>query len=522
MRIRMSPSMGLMLWLSGCVLQAAAASAPWPALPNVGTPSPPGRAAVYLTSADLQQTLARQPDLSFRPGPGQGQTAIVVDASRRYQTLTAGFGVALNDTAAYLLKDALSPAASEQAMKLLFSPVDGIGLSYVRLGLGGTDYNATAQPYTYDDLPPGQSDPQLQSFSLDHDRAYIIPAARQALRLNPEVVFTTSPWSPPAWMKTDDQIVPSGAFSSRLRPDAYEAWAQYFVKFLKGYDEAGIHFAQVSLQNEPLNSLLTPLIKLEGGSGIPGLYLPPYDALALLRDHLHPALQANGLRPRILIWDYLWGSASPYIPDLLSWDPADVGGLAWHCYFGDPSVMSHNHVLYGLPQYETECASKLSTIEPAQTAIRALNNWAEGVQLWGAAVDTHGGPKFGSGCIGIPFSPFAGQDCTAPVTVDQQAASFTLTADFWALAQFSRFIRNGAIRIDATGLASCNRGIQCGLEGTAFLDPDGTRVLVMTSHDGHEVGFSVTEGDEHVDGTVPEGAIVTLVWRAPGRALRVQ
>ncbi|MFX5884956.1 hypothetical protein ABTE50_19165, partial [Acinetobacter baumannii] len=78
--------------------------------------------------ADLQQTLARQPDLSFRPGPGQGQTAIVVDASRRYQTLTAGFGVALNDTAAYLLKDALSPAASEQAMKLLFSPVDGIGL----------------------------------------------------------------------------------------------------------------------------------------------------------------------------------------------------------------------------------------------------------------------------------------------------------------------------------------------------------------------------------------------------------
>ncbi len=494
---------------------AGTARARLPVMPAIGDPPPQGAAAVYLTTADLSQTLNRQADLPFKPGAGGGDSAITIDPANRYQTLSAGFGVALNDTAAWLLKRALPPATGDQAMKLLFSPQEGIGLSYVRVGLGGTDYNASAQPYTYDDLPPGQSDPQLLSFSLDHDRTAIIPAAQQALRLNPDIVFTTSPWSPPAWMKTEGQIVPSGAFSSRLKPDGYEPWAQYFVRFLKGYDAAGIHFSQVSLQNEPYNSLFTPLIRLEGGSGIPGLYLPPYDALVFLRDHLQPALAANDIKTQILIWDFLWNGASPYIPYLMSRDGGQVDALAYHCYFGDPSVMSSNHALYGLPQFETECASKLSTIEPAQMAIRSLNNWAEGIQLWGAAVDTAGGPKFGSGCVGIPFSPFAGQDCTAPVTVDTQTGTFTLTSDFWALAQFSRFIRNGAQRIEATRLATCTRGIQCGLEGTAFVDRDGTRVLVLTTNDGRDASFSVTEGNRHLDYTIPAGAIATLVWRAP-------
>lgn len=462
--------------------------------------------AVYLTTANLDKTLERQADLHFAQGTGSDGTRILVDATQHYQTLSAGFGVALTDTSAWLLQVVLPPVLRDRAMAQLFSPDTGIGLSYLRVGMGGTDYNVSRQPYTYDDLPAGETDPELKHFSLDHDRAYIIPALQQALGLNPDMVFTTSPWSPPAWMKSDGQLVPTTPLSM-LKSDAFAPWAQYFVKFVQGYAEAGIHFDHISIQNEPLNPLILP--------GIPGMLLPPHDAISFVNNHLAPAFKANDINSKIMVWDFSWELDATYIPLVMAGAGSQIGALAYHCYLSDPTSMSFYQALYGLPQYETECSSKLSNIEPAQMMIRALNNWAEGVQLWNAALDTTGGPKFGAGCVGQPGTAFSGQDCIAPVTVDMEKRTYALSSDYWALAHFSKFIRKGARRIASNGLAICYGGPQaqpCALEGTAFENVDGSRVLVLNTSNGKEASFTLTDNDKHVTYTLPAGATATLIW----------
>ncbi len=470
--------------------------------------------AVYVTTSDLSKTLERQQDLRFQEGPGRGLGNVSIDATQKYQTLSAGFGIALTDSSAWLLREMLPPKLRNGAMAALFSPTKGIGLTYLRVGIGGTDYNVSRQPYTYDDLPPGQTDPNLTHFSMMHDQAYIIPAVQQALRLNPDIVMTASPWSPPAWMKTDGQLVPLTPLSF-LKRDAFAPWAQYLVKFLQGYEAAGIHIDHMSIQNEPLNTVLAPAATLVGGF-IPGMTLLPNDAITLINDHLAPAFRGNGITSKITIWDYAYDQGLAYIPLVMLLAGNNVGAIAYHCYVSDAGAMSITRALYNLPLYETECSSKLNNIEPAQAAIRALNNHAEGVQLWNAALDPQGGPKFGGGCKGLPTMKYAGVECTAPITVNPETRTYTLTSDYWALAHFSKFIKLGARRIDSRGLQVCLSGLvtlPCGLEGTAFENPDGARVLVVTTNNGQPSAFTLTENGRHVSYTLPAGATATFVWR---------
>jgi glucosylceramidase len=196
----------------------------------------------------------------------------------------------------------------------------------------------------------------------------------------------------------------------------------------------------------------------------------------------------------------------------------DVAGIAEHCYFSDHQSMQAMHS--GYPEQlllETECSSYLSSIYPAQMAIRVLRNGGQGVQLWNAAIDQHFGPKIGNGCRGIA-GPWQGKDCIAPVIVNTATHSYSLTSDYWALAQFSKFVQLGAKRIDSTDPSSCTTspagGAQCGLEDVAFRNPDGSRVLIATAHDGKAHTLSVTEGGAHFSYVVPDGATVTFVWPA--------
>lgn len=109
----------------------------------------------------------------------------------------------------------------------------------------------------------------------------------------------------------------------------------------------------------------------------------------------------------------------------------------------------------------------------------------------------------------------AGVECTAPITVDPATRTYTLSDDYWALAHFSKFIKLGAHRIDSSGLASCLSGlvtVPCGLEGTAFENPDGSRVMVVTTVDQPST-FTITESGRRVRYTLPAGATATCVWR---------
>jgi hypothetical protein len=243
--------------------------------------------------------------------------------------------------------------------------------------------------------------------------------------------------------------------------------------------------------------------------------------LAALTTSSTPALRAAGLDPGILAYDFFYNVSESYIPVVMGIAGPEVGGLAYHPYFSDASSMTIEHAAFPHEaEFETECASTLSNIEPAQMAIRALRNFAQGVQLWNAALDQNFGPKIGNGRKGIT-GPHAGQDCIAPVIVNTTTHTYRLTSDFWALAQFSKFIHIGARRIYSTTPSTCTDGPAapppCGLEDVAFENPDGTQVLVATSNDGQPHTLTVTENGQHFSYLVPDGAIGTFVWGASPR-----
>jgi glucosylceramidase len=488
------------------------------AAPGTGKPRRPAtrpaapRVAVYLTTRDLRRTLARQHDLAFRRGMPGGADDVLVDPAARFQSLSAGFGLAMTDTSAYLLRTSLSARLRNEVMRRLFSRRSGIGLSFLRVPIGGSDYIVGA-PYTYDDLPAGRSDPTLAHFSLAHDRPYILPMIRTALALNPSISVMANPWTPPAWMKTDDTLITRTGPLGTLLPQYYETFADYLVKFLAGYRAAGVRIGYLGVQNEPL----TPLLLV---AGIPESYLGPQEEGLLIRDHVAPALKRARLSPAILAYDDGFQRSEAYVPVVMGLAGADVGGLAYHCYLSDATSMSIEHARYPLqPAFETECSSKLSNIEPAQMAIRSLRNWAQGVQLWNVALNQQLGPKIGSGCAGIPGTgPNAGKDCIAPVIVNTVTHRYSLTSDYWALAQFSKFIQLGARRIDSTTPSTCfdmpTPPPPCGLEDVAFRNPDGSQVLVATSNDGRSHTLTVTEHGQSFSYTVPDGATVTFVWSA--------
>ena len=196
-----------------------------------------------------------------------------------------------------------------------------------------------------------------------------------------------------------------------------------------------------------------------------------------------------------------------------------MAGLAYHCYLSDPSSMAAEQARSQTQlELETACSSRLSNIAPAQMAIRSLRNWAHGVQLWNAALDQNLGPKIGHGCQGIT-PPYAGQQCLAPVIVDTRRHSYRLTSDFWALAHFSKFIHLGAQRIDSTTPAACSDspagGYACGAEDVAFRNPDGSQVVVASTHDGTAHTLDVVEQNRSFSYQLADGATISFVWPAP-------
>jgi glucosylceramidase len=248
-------------------------------------PGAPGGSSVEVvqTNADLSQRLTRMPDVHFRFSPARGVPVIHVDEAHRYQAIR-GFGAAMTDTSAWLLNQ-LPAATRATVMEKLFGAA-GIHLSFIRLPIGASDFTARGVPYSYDDLPPGRSDPGLIRFSIAHDRAYILPALREMLTINPEVQILASLWSAPGWMKANgslDNLRERGT----VLPSAYGALARYFVRFIEAYASAGVPVQAVTPQNEP--GLPT---------GFPGMSFPEPTEARFIAHYLAPALRVQGCRPR--------------------------------------------------------------------------------------------------------------------------------------------------------------------------------------------------------------------------------
>ncbi len=455
--------------------------------------------SVVQTDPALSRYLTPLPSLAFSPVQPTGVPVIDVNARARYQQF-AGLGAAMTDSSAWLIYDQISPVARLALMQDLFGPA-GIRLNFLRVPMGASDFTVSAQPYSYDDLPPGQSDPSLANFSIAHDLSYIIPALRQALAVNPGLELLANPWSPPAWMKVNDSLDnPGGA--GTLLPSAYGPLAGYFVKFLEAYASYGVPIAAVTPQNEPSSG--------GGGTGYPGLTLPEANEAQFIAQNLAPVLSAAGLHTKIYGNDLSWSSSA--YADALASGPAagDLAGISWHCYFGAPTVMSQFHQQDpGLDQIVNECSPEIRSFGAPEFLISSLRNWASVVTVWNVALNPQGRPKeTPNGCPG----------CQGVVTINQGAHNFSFGNEYYQLGQVSSFVRPGATRIDSQnfvtyGVNGSNVAtISPGLDDVAFVNPDGSEVLIAYNNSMAPIAFAVQSNGGYFTYTIPAQAMTTFAW----------
>ncbi|HEV3053290.1 MAG TPA: hypothetical protein VGX45_01450, partial [Solirubrobacteraceae bacterium] len=381
---------------------------------------------VVQTSIDLSQRMAQLPDLDFgTSAPPSGTPVIAVNEKTSYQRIT-GIGAAMTDSSAWLIEKQLLPTARADLLNQLFAGYPaGIGISFLRVPMGASDFTQTGKSYSYDDLPPGQSDPTLKHFSIAHDFRWTIPALKAALAIDPHIVLQANPWSPPAWMKTNDALNNYGDFGF-LYGRAYAPLANYFVKFIKAYAAAGVPISMITPQNEPGNP-----------SRYPGMNLSAHAEANLIQYFIAPALKAAGLHTQIFGHDAGFSAPSVAFAESLAASGASpsLSGIAWHCYHGSPIAMSVLHHLHpNMIETMDECAQGLiSSI--SETIVASLNNWASAVVLFNLALNTHRGPvEPHNGCPG----------CTAEATINQQTGTYQFGLNYYQLGQATAFIRPGA------------------------------------------------------------------------------
>jgi len=445
--------------------------------------------SVWLTTSDGSRRLTAQPGLTFtKDSQSNDSSTIDVNEHQQFQQMD-GFGAAITDSSAWLIYTQMSTSQRNNLMKSLFDPVNGIGISFVRIPMGASDFSVNG-PYSYDDLLPGQTDPTLSKFSINHDTAYILPLLKQALALNPSLKFMANPWSPPAWMKTNGSMygTSNGHIGTLILSD-YGPLALYFVKFIQAYQAQGIPIYAITPQNEPGYA----------PDNYPGMFFAARDESHFIQNYLSPALKRAGLHPSIIPYDHNWDNPD-YAKELLG-DPStnrDIAGISWHCYAGSPTVMSAIHALYPTKDaYETECATGAS-VTPISTndlLMQSVQNWAKAVELWNIALEANHGPHNG-GC----------PDCLGVVTVDPSTPRVIYSNDYYLIGHFSKFVVPGAYHIGADRLGS--------LWDAAFKNPNGSKVVVVYNDGFRSRTFTVRwNGLQSFIYTLPAGATVPFTWQ---------
>jgi glucosylceramidase len=447
-------------------------------------------ATVTQTTANLADALTSKRPREWLSTPAPGSQVIAVNGQVRYQTIT-GFGAAMTDSSAYLLQDQLTPEAHTIAMQALFGQ-SGIHLNFVRIPIGASDFSATGVPYTYDDLPAGQTDPALASFSIAHDQAYIIPALQAMLAQNPKIVTYSNPWTPPPWMKANGLYGNLGA-AGRVLPQFYPALAQYFVKFMQSYAAAGVPIDDISIQNEP-----------HTGAAWPSAAFSASAEVQFLTQDLAPALQAAGLAPHIY---GLEETANPTDEQTLFAGPAApyFSGVGFHCYGGMGGFTTFHEAFPAVPIAVTECSPGIINYSSAEVAIDATNNWASVATLWNLALDTNGGPVEppDSGCRG----------CTGVIRVNDTTHLAGYGLNYFEFGQMSKFVMPGAVRIASTRLvADDGKNVTPGVDDVAFINPNGTKVLVAYDSAPSAVSLSIQWRRKYLHYVLKPGATVTFTW----------
>jgi glucosylceramidase len=424
----------------------------------------------------MKNRLSPQVDAVFAPGRRLPKSAIIIDDKITYQTII-GLGSSLEHSTCYNIS-LLPPSQQEKVLESIVDKDKGIGMNLMRICFGTADF--TASPwYSYDDPPDKQPDPELKHFSIEKDGEYVLPILKLAQKINPDLKFFASPWSPPAWMKTNNNIC-----GGMINPKFYGPFAEYLARSVEAYQAEGFDIIAVTPQNEPEYFPDT----------YPTCGWTAQQQRDFIRDHLGPAFAEHNLSTKIWCYDHNFNH--PNFPATILKDPQaakHIDGTGFHLYEGKPSAMTWLHERFPDKHvYFTE--GSVFGMRGAVEIVSYLRNWARCYNAWVTVIDHEAQPNPGP------------HDCSPTcIVLNSKTLELEYRFDYYMYGHFMKYIDRGAVRIDSTSSKS--------VTNVAFKNPDGSIVLVAVNPRKKTQTLSIGWKGRGLETELAAESIATLVWK---------
>ncbi len=446
---------------------------------------------VFTTAMDtaLRLSVGDRKGLVKGAQPTENEISIFVNPTIQFQTML-GFGGAITDASAEVF--AKLPAEKQEEFLEAYYGSTGLKYTLARTTIHSSDFSSGS--YTYIE----EGDSALDTFSIEHDRAYRIPMIKRAIQAaGGELLMYASPWSPPAFMKDSNNMLKGG----KLLPEFYQSWANYYTRFIKAYETEGIPIWGITIQNEPMATQIweSSIYSAE-------------EERDFLKHFLGPTMEKAGLGDKkIIVWDHNRDLIS-HRANTIFGDPEAAKyawGIGYHWYeVWTGSEPKHNNLQNVYQSYpDKKILFTEGTIEKfdpqryqywpnaeryARDMINDFNAGVVGWTDWNILLDQNGGPNH------------VGNFCFAPIHADTDTGELIYTPTYYYLGHFSRFIQPGARRVSTTVSQSF-------LLAASFANPDGTLAAVILNPTDKAIDFNYYLGDQEAEWSIPARAIQTVV-----------
>ena len=451
------------------------------------------KVVVYTTADSTNLRLSATDTLDFKDKgqPFENEITVFVDPSKTFQTFL-GIGAALTDAAAETYYK-LPKNKQQEIINAYFNKQSGIGYTVGRTNINSCDFSSDM--YTY----VKEGDKELKTFSIQHDKKYKIPFIKEAMAAaGGKLNLFASPWSPPAFMKDNNDILHGG----KLKPEFYNSWAMYYTKFINEYEKEGIPIWGITVQNEPMATQRWE-----------SCVYTAQEETDFIKNYLGPTMQKAGLQDKkIIAWDHnrdlIYQRAQTYFNDPEA--SKYIWGLGFHWYEawsgGTPMYDNLKLVHDAFPDkhllFTEGCAESFDVTrynawslgeKYGKNMINDFNNGMEGFTDWNILLDETGGPNH------------VQNFCFAPVHGDVKTGQLFYTNAYYYIGQFSKFIKPGAKRI----ISSSSRSQ---LLTTAFKNEDGTIAVIVMNQSGIKTPYNLWINGKAVQATALPHSIATLIF----------
>ena len=399
-----------------------------------------------------------------------------------YQTIL-GFGGAFTESTGYAIKQ-LPNNLQTQIINDYFSQ-NGLNYTIGRLPIGSSDFSLKSYSYSNKE--------DLSDFNIDKDKEYILPTIKSAQKINPQIVFLSSPWSPPKFMKSNKMLTLGGKLLEKYK----QSWANYFVKYIKEYEKQGINIKYVTVQNEPNAVQLWESC----------LYSPE-EEINFAVNFLYPTFKSNNINAKILIWDHnkekLFTRSKKELTNNKALEA--ISGIAYHYYSGDhfENIELTHNAFPGKLLIHTEGCTGYSKFNPndevhngelyGHDILGDLNSWSNAYIDWNLVLDNKGGPNHKLNY------------CNSPIMINSDKTNYIKNLTYYYIGHFSKFIMPGSKRIAFSRYTD-------NIEVTSFKNPDNSIAIVLMNRNNFNKEYTICLNDISIHDNLDSHAIVTYLIR---------